>query len=308
MFGTEGMTLGIVVAVYPEGNSLDVLIARTGARLANVQIACFTGSSNTGLMDLPEIGLPVDDSRWDITIQGNGERYVRAIMSHVDGKPICMGILLPQLTQMTFQRNNFRVSRHASDVYSTINAQGDTEWSHPSGSFMRVAGNPAHENLSALDVDKSWAIKQNTGSAPWFNLTVANAGSVVANLTIDPAGNVSLANNGNLTATVGGNLQATIAGTTTVDSTGAAKVKAPSVTVDSPQSTFTGAVTIQGPLVFESGMTGSAGSSGGSTMTIDGDAHYTGTVSADTDVLAAGKSGKGHIHADPQGGDVGPPI
>lgn len=32
------------------------------------------------------------------------------------------------------------------------------------------------------------------------------------------------------------------------------------------------------------------------------------TISADTDVLAAGKSGKSHIHADPQGGDVGPPL
>lgn len=298
----EGTKLGIVVAVYPEGNSIDVLMPKTGDQLANVQCASHTGSSNTGIMDLPEIGLPVDDTRWNLQIANNASRFVRAIIQNVDGMPICMGFLLPQLTQLTFQRDNFRVSRHASDVYSTTNAQGDTEWSHPSGTFVRVAASPAHEDLTAQDVDKSWKVAQNLAAAPYVNLVVANAGAQVAQIEVDPSGNITITHNGNLTVNTKGNADVTVQGTTTVTSTGAADLKAPSVKIDSPQTTCTGALTVEGPFAFQSGMTGQAGSSGGDTMVITGDATISGTVTGVTDVVAGTISGKGHKHPGVQSG------
>jgi hypothetical protein len=309
MMGPSGLAFGIVVAVYPEGNSIDVLMPKTGDRLANVQCSSITGSSNTGLIDLPEIGLPVDDSRWTLPIIAHAARYVRAIVWHVDGMPICMGFLLPQLTQMTFKRDNFRVSRHASDVYHTINGQGDTEWYHPSGTFLRVAASPAHEDLTAQDVDQSWKIAQNTAAAPYVNLVVANAGAQVAQIEVDPSGNITIAHNGNLTVTTKGNADVTVTGTTTVNSSGAATLEAPSVKIDSPQTTCTGALTVQGPLAFESGMTGQAGSGGGATMIITGDATVSGTVTGQTDVIAGTISGKGHVHPGVQSGgsDTDPP-
>jgi phage baseplate assembly protein gpV len=302
MQGPKGLALGIVVAVYPEGNSVDVLMPKNGARLANVQCMSITGSSNTGIMDLPEIGLPVDDTRWTMQLQGSGERYVRAVIWHVDGMPICVGFLLPQLTQMTFQRDNFRVERHASDVYHTINAEGDIEWSHPSGSFLRIAESPAHEDLTAQDVDASWKITQNKATAPYVNLVVANAGAVVATLEFDPSGNVTLTHNGNLTVNTKGNAAVTVQGTTNVTSTGAADVKAPTVTIDSPQTTCTGALTVQGLLTFEAGMAGSGGS--GNTVEIDGAINSTG------DQTAGGVSQINHPHSGVQeGGDnSGPPV
>jgi phage baseplate assembly protein gpV len=304
-----GTKLGIVVAVYPEGNSIDVLMPKTGDKLTNVQCASHTGSSNTGVMDLPEIGLPVDDTRWNLQIVNNANRFVRAIIQNIDGMPVCMGFLLPQLTQLTFQRNNFRVSRHASDVYSTTNESGDHEWYHPSGTFLRVGASPAHEDLTNQDVDQSWAVKQNTAAAPWVNLTVANAGAVVANFQVDPSGNINVTHNGNLTVNTKGNADVTVTGTTTVNSSGAATLKAPSVKIDSPQTTCTGALTVQGPLAFESGMTGQAGSSGGATMVITGDATVTGTVTGQTDVIAGTISGKDHTHGGVQSGgsDTDPP-
>jgi hypothetical protein len=304
-----GSALGIVVAVYPEGNSIDVLMPKTGDQLANVQCAAFTGSSNSGVMDLPEIGLPVDDTRWNLQIANNATRFVRAIIQNVDGMPICMGFLLPQLTQMTFQRNNFRVSRHASDVYSTTNETGDHEWYHPSGTFLRVAASPAHEDLTAKDLDQSWKIAQNTAAAPYVNLVVANAGAQVAQIEVDPSGNINITHNGNLTVNTKGNAAVTVEGTTTVTSTGAADLKAPTVTIDSPQTTCTGALTVQGGLTFEAGMTGSAGSGGGATMTITGDANFTGTVTGETDVISGTISGKGHVHPGVQSGgsDTDPP-
>lgn len=48
--------------------------------------------------------------------------------------------------------------------------------------------------------------------------------------------------------------------------------------------------------------------SGTGTATLAGNLTAPGTITGQTDVIAAGKSGKGHIHADPQGGNVGPPI
>jgi phage baseplate assembly protein gpV len=301
MMGPNGLAFGIVVAAYPEGNSIDVLMPKTGDRLANVQCSSITGSSNTGLVDLPEIGLPVDDSRWTLPIIAHAARYVRAIVWHVEGMPICMGFLLPQLTQMTFKRDNFRVNRHASDVYSTTNGQGDTEWYHPSGTFLRVGASPAHEDLTHQDVDQSWAIKQNTAAAPWVNLTVANAGAVVANIQVDPSGNINVTHNGNLTVNTKGNAAVTVEGTTTVTSTGAADLKAPTVKIDSPSTTCTGALTVQGALTFEAGMTGSGGE--GAVVQINGSIESTG------DQVAGGISQIGHEHtSESPGSPTSPPI
>lgn len=302
MSGAQPRALGIVVAVYPEGNSIDVLMPKTGGRLTNVQCASHTGSSDTGVIDLPEIGLPVDESRWTLPIVAQASRYVRAIIDFIDGLPICMGFLLPQLTQMTFKRDNFRVHRHASDVYSTTNGNGDHEWYHPSGTYLRVGASPAHEDLTNQDVDQSWAIKQNKATAPYVNLTVANAGSPVATIQVDPSGNVTVTHNGNLTVNTKGNADVTVEGTTTVTSTGAADLKAPTVKIDSPATTVTGSLTVQGPLSFEAGASGTGGSGGGPAMTLTGDATVTGTVTGETDVIAAGISGKGHKHPGVQSG------
>jgi phage baseplate assembly protein V len=67
-------------------------------------------------------------------------------------------------------------------------------------------------------------------------------------------------------------------GTVNIISPQAVAVKAEAVTVDSPESTFTGAVIVKGPFTFESGMTGKGGAGGGKTMQIDGAADFTGEV------------------------------
>lgn len=299
--GIDAMSLdlGFVVATYPQGPSIDVLMPN-GDQLSNVQVMVPTGSDCTGHVDLPDIGGPVDSSRWQLSMQP--EHYVRAVVSYLHGIPVCLGFLLPPATQVTFAQKNRRIMRHASDVYTSVDDQGNTEIYHPSGTYFRIGASPAHEDLTGKDYDGLWAIKRNTGSAPHVHLTVANAGSPVASVDIDPSGNITLQNNGNLTATVGGNAEADISGTTTVDSGGAATVKAPSVTVNSPQTTFTGAVLVEGPLVFQSGLSGQAGAGGGAAVQIQGGINSTG------DQVAGGISQMYHHHNDPQGGEVGTPF
>lgn len=218
----RGPKLGVVVATYPEGSSVDVLVIDDGTRLSNVQVASWTASSNTGAVDLPDISAAAGQSRWDITQPV--DRFVQAIIMFVRGAPICTGFIFPQVGQMSFQRKNFKVDRHASDVYSTINAVGDIETYHPSGTYLRIGASPAHEDLTAQDFDKQWAIKNNTGTAVHAHLVVANAGSVVATLDIDPSGNVALTHSGNLTTATGGNATIAVSGSLTVNATGNATI------------------------------------------------------------------------------------
>ncbi|CBJ38342.1 putative Phage baseplate assembly protein V [Ralstonia solanacearum CMR15] len=88
-------------------------------------------------------------------------------------------------------------------------------------------------------------------------------------------------------------------------------VSAGTLTSQAPQWNHTGPVQISGTLQVTQQITGQGGmaiSGGtGAAMQVTGDMHSTGTITGDTDVIAAGKSGKGHIHVDPQGGAVGPP-
>jgi hypothetical protein len=184
------LQLGIVVAVYPAGQSVDVLLPDSGSQLTNVQVMLPSGSDSTGTVDLPDPGLPADDTRWNIT--NNAARNILAVIASYKGNPLCLGFIMPQIGQMTFAQKNRRIVRHASDVYSTVDQFGNIEVYHPSGTFWRVGTSPAHEDLTGLDVDQQWAIKNNTGTAPYLNLTLANAGAVKAQIQIDPDGNVTL--------------------------------------------------------------------------------------------------------------------
>jgi phage baseplate assembly protein V len=70
--------------------------------------------------------------------------------------------------------------------------------------------------------------------------------------------------------------------------TTAANVQAETITLDSPQTTCKGALTVEGPFTFLSGATGEGGA--GSVMQINGSADFTG------DVKAGGKSLIHHRH------------
>ena len=76
------------------------------------------------------------------------------------------------------------------------------------------------------------------------------------------------------------------------------------VTVDTPQTTITGNVLIEGSLTFMQGMTGTGGAGGGVAVTING------TLKTTQDVIANTVSLIDHIHSDvqPGGGKTGKPV
>jgi len=70
-----------------------------------------------------------------------------------------------------------------------------------------------------------------------------------------------------------------------------------------------GGMTLTTPTVTITGIINVQNVQGASTAsTISGSMTATGIITGQTDVIAGTKSGKTHIHADPQGGNVGPPI
>lgn len=278
---------GRVAAIHPEDYSVDLVMTDDGSRLAGVQVLTPHASTNSGSNCLPQPSTPASGNVWDLT--ETTDRDVLAGVAFFGQYPVVLGFRYPQVCQMLFKDLQRAINRHPSDFYTSIDAQGNFEAYHPSGTYLRIGASSAHEDLTGKDFDGLWKITKNTTSAPHVHLTVANAGSSVASFDIDPSGNVTAQNNGNLSATVGGNVTASVTGTLTATVGGAVTLNA------SAGTTINGPLTVNGLLTYTQGMQGYGGT--GSTATINGNVTVTGG-----DVTADGIGLKAHHHNDPQGG------
>ncbi|MFZ4538521.1 hypothetical protein [Propionivibrio sp.] len=267
-----------VVAIHPESNQIDVVILRTGARVAGVRVLAEMATGQTGLADLH---LPDCTKGYDS--DNTGARDITAAISYYGEMPFCVGFLFPEVSQCLFKRDDFRVNRHASDVYHTIDSAGNIELAHPSGAFVRIAESPAHENLTGADYDGIWNIARNTGRA--VHIHVEQAGGV-ASIDIAPGGAITINTASTITATA--------TGAVTVTSSASITTNSPTMTVNAPDITLNGNTVVNGSLTQGKGSSG-----GGCTML--------GPVTVTNDVVAGGKSLMNHVHPDPQGGNTSPP-
>lgn len=279
---------GRVAAIHPEDYSVDLVMTDDGSRLAGVQVLAPSASTNTGYNDLPKPAAPSSGDKWDL--RESTERDVMAGVAFFGPYPVVLGFRYPQVCQMLFADLERRINRHASDVYSTIDGDGNMEIAHPSGTFIRIGTSPAHEDLTGKDFDKRWKITRNTGKAVHLQVTVAGAGGQAASLNIDPGGNVTLTHKGNLAVNT--------TGTANVTAGGAVTVKAPSSTIDSPETTCTGNLTVNGGLTVQGG--------DGASSTMHGNLAIEGGT-----LTHEGKNiGSTHEHSGvtPGGGNTGAPV
>lgn len=237
------LKLGRVAACHPDDNAVDLVMLDDGSHLAGVQVMAWTASTNTGSHDLPEVETPASGDVWALTERT--DRDMIAVVGFAGRHPIVMGFLFPQVSQMLFKEPNRKVMRHASDVYVTIDGEGNTELAHPSGSFLRLGTTASHEDLTGTDVDGKWAITKNTTTAVYAHLVIANAGVVKADITIDPDGNVAVIHEGNLSIATGGNTEIAAAGTMALSAGGAMSFTAPTLAIVADTAT-TGALTNNG--------------------------------------------------------------
>lgn len=216
--------LGRVLKFHAHDASCDLQLLADGSQLTGVPVLSGMVSTSSGRVDVHE----PEGSAYDKP--GSTTRDVYAVVGWAGPAPLVVGFLAPQVSQVLFDRANFRVDRHASDVYSTIDKDGNVELAHPSGTFVRIATSPDHEDLTGQDFDARWAITRNTTKNVWLSIAIANAGGVKATLKIDPSGNVSLTN----------------AGTLQVSASGAATLTASSLTINAPVAILGSSLTHNG--------------------------------------------------------------
>lgn len=298
------LRLARVAAVHPEDHSVDLVMTDDYSRFVGVQVLAPTAGTNAGVFDMPDPTSAGD--KWTLSESKGDDMLAVCSMLAGAGQPIVLGFLYPQVNGMLFADRNRRVVRHASDVYSTIDGDGNVELAHPNGTYVRIGTTPDHEDLTGKDFDGNWKIGKNTGQATHLRIVVANAGDAKATINIDPSGNILVEHAGNLTVQTDGNASVTVSGTATVTSGGQTKVVAPSVRLETPQTTCTGALIVQGLLTYQAGLVGSGGA--GATMT--GNLNVTGNVATTGALTNNSKDvGSGHRHASSGGtGTGGAPI
>lgn len=280
------LDLGRVVATHGNSHSVDLLMMRDGRRLTGVQVMSGAASTNTGFNDIPSPDLNNQQNPFESEMSGT--RDLLAVVAFYQRIPVVIGFLFPQVSQLLFDDAERMVYRHASDVYITIDKDGNTEVAHPSGTFFKIGSNPEHTDLTGKDFDKKWVIKRNKSKAVHASLVVKSGGAEKARFSMDPGGNALLKTVANVTAEVGGNLSATVSGTTSVDSSGVMELTAPTITLN-------GNIVLNGPLTQ-----GMGGGGGGCTML--------GPVVVTNDVTAGGISLMRHTHTEQgDGAEVSPP-
>lgn len=172
--------------------------------------------------------------------------------------------------------------------WQTSRAGGDRYWTTPDvgeqvtvvspgdpsqGVIMGSLFQDAHPQNGSDGKDRRMSFQD--GSVVEFDRTGSRL-----NVTVQPAGSITL--------NIGGTMLKLEAGKTTLTT--------PQLVVDSPQSTFTGKVSVQGLLTYLAGMSGSGGS-GGASATINGPVRVTGgDITTDGDVKAGNITLKGHSH------------
>jgi hypothetical protein len=199
------ITLARVTAIHPETGTIDCVCIATRRRFAGVRVAQVGASTDTGRMDLPVPELGADSSQTDPALMPLGAREVVAVIAFFGGRALCLGFVPPRTSQMYFEAGR-RIDRHQSDVYSTIDAEGNTEWRHPSGTLIRVSESATPEDLAGQDADGSFAITRNTDRAPRLHVRLANAGVTKFEMTVDPAGNVTMSTAGNISMSTPGDM------------------------------------------------------------------------------------------------------
>lgn len=255
----------VVVATHPEDHSVDLVITSTGQRLIGVQVLSPNGSSRSGTIDLPAVAEMQD--KWDIT--STTEQDIHAVVGFIGRMPVVTGFIYPQVSQMTFADPKLRLTRHQSDVYSSIDGDGNIEIRHPSGAYVRMGESPDSVDLASKNADKSFSVDRNTSRR--VHLRVELAGQV-AKLTMTPDGectleleksfnlqageNVNIKADGNISVEAGGNIDMKAGGSVNSESGGATTIKATTTTLNSNAavtgSTAVKAITSNGKNISDS--------------------------------------------------------
>src|SRR6201999_3246154 len=149
-------------AVHPERRTVDIAFADTG---------------------LP-VGAPTTDAGAGGYAPG---RRLIACVDFVYGRPIVVGFVLLDGSQMGLTDQNREVHLHPSGACTMIAPDGSIETFHPGGGYVRI-GTGDHQDLATVAAGGTW----NTPAAPAPQITVATSGFKAI---IAPGGQVTMTSN-----------------------------------------------------------------------------------------------------------------
>lgn len=247
----ESLRFARVVRLYHD--SADVVFVDDGFHAPRVPLLRGFMTSDAGTFDQPE-PTPVTD---ELRLNDSSGRVMMAVIGFVKGYPVILGTLAPATCAMLFEANRY-VHRLPSDVVVTGDPDGNVEVFHPSGTYIRIGENPAHDDLTGKDLNKRFKLTRNTERAVGLTAVIANGGEERARLQVDPSGNVVLDHDGNLQVETRGNAAIDVTGALDADVGGAATVTAASLTINAP-TTINGNLTVNGSTTLN----GSVAASGG---------------------------------------------
>lgn len=240
---------GVVVATHPDDHSVDLVMVDDGSRVIGAQVMSWNGSSRSGKIDLPSVDQKLN--KWDITKRGDQE--VIAMVGYVGRQPVVLGFRYPQISQMTFSDPKFRIDRHQSDVYSSIDGDGNIELHHPGGAYIRFGEQPDHVDLSSKNADASFALDRNTGRKVYLRVELAGN---VARLTLSPDGECTLTLDKSFDLHAKEDIKLKADGDVSIEAAGKVDIKAG----DTIKTESVGNTTIHAPTITEQGNVSTTGS------------------------------------------------
>lgn len=218
-----------VVAVDYKTQTLDLVMTEDSRPVNNVRVMSPTASSNTGFFDVPKPDVLDLNAQFDNggVPTNAGARVIIAIVVFYTDMPVVIGFLPPNTSQMRLTDEERMMDRHTSDVYQTIDKDGNFEFAHPSGLYMRIGTTTAHEDLSAKSYGVPWKIAKNTDKQVHLHIEQAGGKATLdiapdGTIVITTATSVSVQSTGDATVTSGGNVTVSASGTATVTAGGKA--------------------------------------------------------------------------------------
>lgn len=184
------MRLAKVIKVHPQNFAVDLVFLDSGWFMPGVQVLLTTISTCSGMVDLPSPVVDENDPR-DTTLLGDTD--ILAATMDLGGRPVVIGFLPPQVTQMANEKENYRMFRHISDLMTTVDQGANTALLHPSGTSIKIGqavatGESEEEDLEGTGFHGNWKSEKNKSKAG-FVLSVNGGDAVIA---IDDCGNIKI--------------------------------------------------------------------------------------------------------------------
>lgn len=185
------MRLAKVIKVHPQNFAVDLVFLDSGWFMPGVQVLMTTISTCSGMVDLPSPVVDENDPR-DTTLLGDTD--ILAATMDLGGRPVVIGFLPPQVTQMANEKENYRMFRHISDLMTTVDKGANTALLHPSGTTIHIGQSvasgeqPEEEDREGSGYHGTWTEKKNKSKAG-FVLSVNGGDAVIA---IDDSGNIKI--------------------------------------------------------------------------------------------------------------------